>query len=74
MYKWKIEFILRSGKELIAYYEGAESKSLDVAGKMLTGETNMLKGLNSKDNTKHIFVRVGDIASASISAVSNTEC
>lgn len=69
MYKWKIEFILNSGKELIGYYEGTENNTMDVAKKMLAGDKNTLNGFNNKDKTKHIFVRVGEIASASISAV-----
>lgn len=69
MYKWKIEFILNSGKELTVYYEGTENNTMDVAKKMLAGDKNTLNAFNNKDKTKHIFVRVGEIASASVSAV-----
>lgn len=67
MYKWKIEFILKSGKELTGYYEGVESNTVDVAEKMLTGDKNSLSAFNDKDKTKQIFVKIDEIASASIS-------
>ena len=68
MYKWKLDFILKSGKELTVYYRGAESTSSDVARKMLTGNENSLNGFANEDETKNIFVKVGEIAAASISA------
>lgn len=68
MYKWKIEFILKSGKELTVYHEGNENNSLDVARKILIGDMNALNGFNNKNNTESIYVRIGEIASASISA------
>lgn len=67
MYKWKIEFILKSGKELTVYYKGSENTSGAVADKILTGNENALNGFNNEDNTKNIFVKIGEIASASIS-------
>lgn len=67
MYTWKIEIVLRSGKEITVYYKGDESSSLDVANKMLIGNENAINGFGDKDHTKHIFVRIGEIASASIS-------
>lgn len=67
MYKWKIEFILKSGKELTGYYEGVESNTSDVARKMLTGDKNSLNGFSDKDKTKHIFIKIDEVASASIS-------
>ena len=67
MYKWKIEFVLKSGKELTVYYEGAEGNTADVANKILTGDANSMNGFSDKDKTKHIFIKIGEIASASIS-------
>lgn len=67
MYKWKIEFVLKSGKELTAYYEGTEGNTADVANKILTGDANSMNGFSDKDKTKHIFIKIGEIASASIS-------
>ena len=67
MYKWKIEFILKSGQELTVYYKGNEHGSGAVAQKMLTGNENTLNGFMNKDETKNIFIKVGEIAAASIS-------
>lgn len=69
MYDWKLELILKCGKELTVYYRGTESDSLAVAHKMLVGSENTLNGFNDYDRTKHIFVNISEIASASISAV-----
>lgn len=67
MYKWKIEIILKSGKELTVYYEGVETNSNDVANKMLVGDVYSLRGFMNKDETKNVLVSVGEIAAASIS-------
>ena len=67
MYKWKIEFVFKSGKELTVYYEGVEQNSGAVAEKMLTGNENTINGFCNENNTKNIFVKIGEIASASIS-------
>lgn len=67
MYKWKIEFVLRSGKELTAYYRGYENNSSAVAEKMLTGNENKMNGFINEDASKNIFIKIGEIASASIS-------
>lgn len=68
MYAWKIEFILKSGKELTVYYRGIEDNSDSVANKMLTGNENTINGFSNEDGTKNVFVKIGEIASASISA------
>ncbi len=67
MYKWKIEIILKSGKEITVYYRGYENESGKVANKMLTGNENTINGFINDDGTKNIFVKIGEIASASIS-------
>ena len=67
MYKWKIEIILKTGKELTVYYKGNEIDSGKVAEKMLTGNENTLNGFINKDGSQNIFVRIGDISVASIS-------
>ena len=67
MYNWKLEFVLKCGKELTVYYKGVENNSGAVAGKMLAGNENTLNGFSNEDGTKNIFVKVGEIASASIS-------
>ena len=67
MYRWKIEIILKSGKEITVYYRGYENESGKVANKMLTGNENTINGFINDDGTKNIFVKIGEIASASIS-------
>lgn len=67
MYKWKIEFILKSGKELTIYYKGYENNSTAVANKLLTGNENTINGFGNEDGTKNIFVKIGEVAAASIS-------
>ena len=66
MYEWKIDIILKSGKELTVYYKGPENNSGEVANKMLTGTPETLNGFGNKDGTKNIFIKIGEIASASI--------
>ena len=67
MYKWKIEIILKSGKEVTVYYEGVENSSGDVANKVLAERENTVNGFSNKDNTKNIFINISEIASAAIS-------
>lgn len=68
MYRWKIEFILKSGKELTVYCECDIGNSGDVANEILHYKDNNFNGFNNEDKTKNIFVKVGEIASVSISA------
>lgn len=68
MYKWRIDIILKSGKEIAIYYKGYEATSDDVIKKVLKGDNNTFNGFSSEDETKNIFVKVGEIAVASISA------
>lgn len=67
MYKWKIEIILKSGKEITVYYTGCENESGKVANKVLAGNDNAMNGFSSEDGTKNVFVKLCEIASASIS-------
>ena len=71
MYKWKLKFILKSGKELTAYYNGTEASSFEVIEKILlvgVGDNNTFNSFSNKDKTENIFVKIGEIASVSISA------
>ena len=68
MNAWKIEFILKSGKEVTVYYKGYESNSTEIANKMLTGNENTMNGFSNEDGTKNVFVKIGEVATASISA------
>ena len=64
MYKWKIEIILKSGKEVVGYYEGTETSSCDVAKLYLNDN---IGGMTDKDKTKQIVVITGEIAVMTIS-------
>lgn len=67
MYRWKIEIILNSGKELTVCYEDVEDNSDAVANKTLTGPPNNLYGFSNEDGTKNVLVKLNEIAAASIS-------
>jgi hypothetical protein len=68
MYRWKIEIVLNSGKELTVYYEGIEDNSDAVANTTLTGPPNNLSGFSNEDGTKNVFVKLGEVAYFAISA------
>ena len=65
MYKWKIEIILKCGKEVIGYYEGSEINSIDVAKLYLTDNFG---GITDKNKTKQIIIITSEIAAMTISA------
>ena len=67
MYKWRIDIILKSGKELTVYYHGVEINSTDVANKVLAGNENTMNGFSNEDGTKNVLIKIGEIAVASIS-------
>lgn len=67
MYKWKIEIILKSGKEVTVYYQGNETNSEAVGKKVLIGQEKDMICFNNVDNTKQIAIKLGEIASAAIS-------
>lgn len=69
MYKWKIEIILKSGKELTVYHEGNENNSSDIARMVVAGDINSMNSFANKDKTKNILVMAGEIAAMSISLV-----
>lgn len=68
MYKWKIDIILKSGKELTVYHQGDQNNSHAVATALLTGRENTLNGFSNKNGTENIFINISEIACASISA------
>ena len=68
MYKWKIEFILKSGKELTAFYENDKDGSFEVGKELLYGKDNEVIGcLNDENKTKQIFIKQSEIASMTVS-------
>lgn len=69
MYKWKIDIILKSGKELTVYHQGDQNNSHTVATALLAGRENTLNGFSNKNGTENIFINISEIACASISAI-----
>ena len=67
MYKWNIDVILNSGKELEMLYEGNEDNSLDVGKKLLEGNPNNIFALCDKTSTKQYFVKIGEVSCMAIS-------
>lgn len=67
LYKWKIEIILKSGKELVGYYKGEESDSKAVSDKFFVGNKNELIGFYNEDETKNIVILRDEIAAMTIS-------
>jgi len=68
MYEWRIQIILKSGKEHTVYYRGSEKTSTGVFNRMFVGEANVFNGFANKERTKNIFVKIGEIAAVSIEA------
>lgn len=66
-YKWKIDIILKSGKELTVYYVGNENSSSEVANIVINGNDDTFNGFNNIDKSTNILVKVGEIAAMSIS-------
>ena len=67
MYKWKIEIILKSGKELTVYDKNELVDSGKVAERFFAGRTDEVVGFGNEDGTKNILVRRSEIAAMSIS-------
>lgn len=68
MYKWKIEFILKSGKELTAFYENDKDGSFEVGKELLNGKDNDIIGcFNDENKTKQFFIKRSEIASMIVS-------
>ena len=67
MYLWKIEVILKSGKELTVYDKNEFKSSNNVAEKFMAGNQNEVVGFGNKDGTANILVRKNEIAAMTIS-------
>lgn len=67
MYKWKIDIILKSGKELTTYDKNELSDSHKVANEFMAGNQNDIISLGNKEGTANICVRKSEIAAMTIS-------
>lgn len=68
MYKWEIKFVLKSGYELTVYYGGKEQTTDEVAEKLLTFNNKSFYGFADKSRTRNVFIKMDEVASASISS------
>ena len=69
MYRWKIDLILKSGKELTVYHESKTAKNSRIVAEEILDNVFRYTNFNNEDNTKAILVRLDEIASVTISAV-----
>lgn len=69
MYKWKIELILKSGKELTVYHESKTAKNSRITAEEILDDICRYTGFNNEDNTKVVLVKLDEIAAVTISAV-----
>lgn len=67
MYKWKIEIILNSGKEITVYYENKKNGLLDVGKEILEGNVKDIVAFSDKDRMKQIFIKKEEIAYMAVS-------
>lgn len=66
MYRWNVDIILKSGKQISVIYEGKEVNSGDVANKVMAGGTLSMYGFYDHTKTHNILVLVGEIAALDI--------
>jgi len=71
MYKWKIDFSLKSGQNISGLYEGEEDNSFDIGESFLIGDAEIFV-LSSMDKTAQLFVMKSEVAAIGISLF--TEC
>lgn len=69
MYRWKIELILKSGKELTVYYESKTAKNSRIVAEEILDNVFRYTNFNNEDDTKAILVRLDEIAAVTISVV-----
>lgn len=68
MYEWKIIIILKSGREVVAYYKSdEEDDSQKVVEKLWFGNSNEVFSLSNGCGTENIFVLRREIATMIIS-------
>ena len=69
MYRWRIDIILKSGKEMAVIYEGEESNSMEVASNQFFSKrpSAIADFKGTKECSQHVFVTVGEIAAFGIS-------
>lgn len=68
-YKWRIDIVLKSGKEFKVAYEGNEDGSADVARNLFSNKrySEVLSFRGTSECNQHVFVIAGEIAAFAIS-------
>lgn len=67
MYKWKIDIVLKCGKEITGTHTGEEENSLDVAKVLFEGRPDDVIDLGDGQRTTQYFIKKGEIACMAIS-------
>ena len=68
MYKWRIDILLKSGREISGVYEGKENNSLDVGQELLANDPSVtIFVLGSLDGTAQLFINRSEVATMAIS-------
>ena len=62
--KWKIEIILKCGKEVVGYYNGKEECTTDVVKTILSCD---VFGMGNENYEKNILVMRNEIAAITVS-------
>lgn len=66
MHKWKIIIVLKSGKEIVACYQGDEDNSTQVAEKIFVCQKDDIIGFGNGIGTENIFILRSEIASMTV--------
>lgn len=67
LYLWKIEVMLKSGREIVGYDQNHFNNSIDLAKNIFSDDSSLIS-LGNKFGTKNIIIRVDEIAAITISA------
>jgi hypothetical protein len=67
VYLWKIEVMLKSGREIVGYDKNHFNNSIDLAKHIFSDDSSLIS-LGNNIGTKNLIIRVDEIASITISA------
>lgn len=67
LYFWKIEVMLKSGREIVGYDKNHFNNSIDLAKHIFSDDSSLIS-LGDKIGTKNTIIKVNEIAAITISA------
>ncbi len=67
LYLWKIEVMLKSGREIVGYDKNHFNNSIDLAKHIFSDDSSLIS-LGDKIGTKNTIIKVNEIAAITISA------